>query len=98
MEVGPIGELIKFDFQKSKDKVRLALVSEGKNLKTLRQNPFAQRELRLRGKYRVLFNVVTAESLVHVLAVGEKSGERLLVRGKEFTAHHEDSSIEQSEG
>ncbi|HYG77784.1 MAG TPA: type II toxin-antitoxin system RelE/ParE family toxin [Planctomycetota bacterium] len=63
---------------------------ETKNVKTLRANRFAQRELRIRGKYRVLFNVDTGQKRVLVLAIGEKQGERLVVRGEEFTAHHED--------
>ena len=31
--------------------------AENRHLKTLRPNPVAQRELRLRGRYRVLFNI-----------------------------------------
>ena len=65
-----------------------------KNLKDLRPNPIAQRELRLRGIYRVLFNVDPVEQVVTVILVGEKSGNSLLVLGKEFTGHHETRSSE----
>jgi mRNA-degrading endonuclease RelE of RelBE toxin-antitoxin system len=62
------------------------------NLKTLRQNPFAERELRLSGKFRVLFNVDRNKEVVTIMAVGEKRGDKLLVQGEEFIAHHENSS------
>ena len=64
-------------------------LAETKNLKTLRPNPLAQRELRLFGKYRVLFSVDEEDDLVTVLLVGEKRGNRLLVMGEEFSEHHE---------
>ena len=64
--------------------------AETRNLKTLRPNPFAQRELRLLGKYRILFNLDKQTETVTILAVGEKRGNSLLVQGKEFTQHHED--------
>jgi hypothetical protein len=60
-----------------------------KNMKTLRPNPIAQRELRLRGKYRALFNVHEEAREVLIVLVGEKQGDSLLVRGEEYTAHHE---------
>ena len=69
-------------------------VAESRNLKTFRPNPIAQRELRLHGKYRVLFNVDTGEEVVTVVVVGEKRGNMLIVRGKEYTRHHEGSSPE----
>jgi mRNA-degrading endonuclease RelE of RelBE toxin-antitoxin system len=64
--------------------------AEDRNLKTLRTNPVAQRELRLFGKYRVLFNVDTESETVTVVLVGEKRGDALIVRGEEFRGHHED--------
>ncbi|HEY2250466.1 MAG TPA: hypothetical protein VGH74_05375 [Planctomycetaceae bacterium] len=64
-------------------------LAETKNLKTLRPNPIAQRELRLFGKYRVLFSVDEQNNLATVILVGEKRGDRLLVLGQEFSAHHE---------
>jgi len=63
-------------------------------MKTLRPNPVAQRELRLFGKYRVLFNVAQEEEVVTIISVGEKRGSALLVRGQEFTAHHESDPTE----
>ena len=63
-----------------------------KTMKTLRSNRFAQRELRLSGKYRVLFNLVEEESLVTILLVGEKQGNRLIVQGEEFHEHESDSA------
>jgi mRNA-degrading endonuclease RelE of RelBE toxin-antitoxin system len=69
-------------------------LAQTKNMKTLRANPIAQRELRLFGKYRVLFSVNEKEELVTIILVGEKSGNRLLVLGEEFTEHHESNSVE----
>jgi mRNA-degrading endonuclease RelE of RelBE toxin-antitoxin system len=69
--------------------------AETANLKTLRPNPVAQRELRLFGKYRVLFNVDEVAREVTIVLVGEKRGNALFVRGEEFTAHHESGSPEQ---
>jgi hypothetical protein len=65
-----------------------------RNMKTLRPNPIAQRELRLRGTYRVLFNLDEAAREVTIDVVGEKQGDSLLVRGEEFTAHHESDPSE----
>lgn len=69
-------------------------VTETKNLKTLRPNPVAQRELRLHGKYRVLFNVDAQAEIVTIMLVGEKRGDELIVQGEEFREHHEDYSAE----
>jgi hypothetical protein len=65
---------------------------ESRNLKTLRPNPVAQRELRLFGIYRVLFNVEPAERRVVVVLAGEKRGESLIVQGKRYTAHENRSA------
>lgn len=65
-----------------------------RNLKTLRPNPVAERELRLQGKYRVLFNVDEETEVVTIVLVGEKRGNQLLVQGEEFTAHHESDPAE----
>jgi mRNA-degrading endonuclease RelE of RelBE toxin-antitoxin system len=64
-------------------------LAETGSMKTLRPNPFAQRDLRLFGKYRVLFNVDRESREVTVVMAGEKRGNSLFVRGREFTAHHE---------
>jgi len=69
-------------------------VTATRNLKILRFNPVAQRELRLAGKYRVLFNVDEKALSVSIVLVGEKRGNRLIVRGEEFEAHHESDSAE----
>jgi len=65
-------------------------LAETKNMKTLRPSSFAQRELRLLGKYRVLFDGDRDNSTVTILAVGEKRGNILLVQGEEFRAHESD--------
>ncbi len=65
-------------------------LAETRNMKTLRPNPVAQRELRLSGKYRVLFNVDADAEKVTIVLVGEKRGNALLVQGTEYTKHHED--------
>lgn len=62
-------------------------LAEARHVKTPRPNPIAQRELRLFGKYRVLFNVDPAEVVVTPMLVGEKRGRSLFVRGEEFTEH-----------
>jgi mRNA-degrading endonuclease RelE of RelBE toxin-antitoxin system len=67
-------------------------VTESKNLKILRPNSVARRELRLSGKYRVLFNIDESKHTVIVIAVGEKRGSTLIVQGEEYAAHHEDHS------
>ena len=69
-------------------------LAETGQMKTLRPNPVAQRELRLFGKYRVLFNIEAARSIVDVVLVGEKRGNSLIVQGKEFGAHHESDSAQ----
>ncbi len=65
---------------------------ESRNMKTLRPNPIAQRELRLFGKYRILFNVDEANEEVTIILIGEKRGNSLLVQGKEFTGHESDTT------
>jgi mRNA-degrading endonuclease RelE of RelBE toxin-antitoxin system len=67
-------------------------LAESRNMKTLRPNPVADRELRIWSKYRILFNVNLEEEVVTVVLVGEKRGRKLLVRGEEFEAHESDSA------
>lgn len=69
-------------------------LAESKNLKTLRPNPVAERELRLFGKFRVLFSVDEESRVVTLILVGEKRGDRLLVMGEEFSEHHESDPLE----
>lgn len=69
--------------------------AETANMKTLRPNPVAQRELRLFGNYRVLFNVDQEGAEVTIVLVGEKRGNARFVQGKEFTAHHESNPPKQ---
>ncbi len=65
---------------------------ESRNMKTLRSNPVAERELRLFGKYRVLFNVDEKNEEVTIILVGEKRGNSLFVQGEEFTGHESDTA------
>ena len=58
-----------------------------RHLKSLRSNPVAHRELRLFGRYRVLFTIDEAETTVTIVLVGEKRGNSLYVQGERFTAH-----------
>ena len=67
-------------------------LEQSRHMKTLRPNRTAQRELRLFGKYRVLFNVDATKRQVTIAVVGDKRGEALFVRGEEFTAHESDSA------
>jgi mRNA-degrading endonuclease RelE of RelBE toxin-antitoxin system len=53
---------------------------------SMRPNPVASWELRL-GDYRILYDVDDTTSTVTVEAIGEKRGNRLLIRGQEFTEH-----------
>jgi mRNA-degrading endonuclease RelE of RelBE toxin-antitoxin system len=68
--------------------------TENRNVKTLRPNPVAQREIRLFGKYRALFNLDEEAREVTIVLVGEKRDNSLIVRGEEFTAHHESNPPE----
>ena len=54
----------------------------------------AQRELRLFGKFRLLFNVDENAKEVTIVLAGEKQGDSLLVQGQEFTDHHESDPVE----
>ncbi len=67
-------------------------LADSKQLKTVRPNPVAQRELRVWGKYRVLYSVDEKKDMVTIILVGEKRGNKLLVRGEEFSARHEGNS------
>ncbi len=67
-------------------------VAETRHLKTLRPNPVAQRELRLFGRYRVLFTIDQEERSVTIILVGEKRGNSLFVQGRRFTAHESHSA------
>ena len=69
-------------------------LTDTQNMKNLRPNPVAQRELRLLGKYRVLFDVDEETEEVTIVLVGEKRGDSLLVRGEAFAEHHESDSAE----
>jgi len=69
-------------------------VTESRNMKTLRPNPVAQRELRLLGKFRVLFDVDEKTEEVTIVLVGEQRGDSMLVQGEEFAEHHESDSTE----
>ena len=65
---------------------------ESRNMKTLRRNPIAERELRLFGKYRVLFKADEENEKVTIILVGEKRGNSLFVQGEEFTGHESDTA------
>jgi mRNA-degrading endonuclease RelE of RelBE toxin-antitoxin system len=67
---------------------------ESRQMKTLRPNRVAGRELRLFGRYRVLFNVDPQEQVVTIVLIGEKRGDALIVQGEEFTEHHESDPVE----
>jgi mRNA-degrading endonuclease RelE of RelBE toxin-antitoxin system len=69
-------------------------LAETRNLKSLRPNLVAQRELRLFGKVRALFNVDEASHTVTIILAGEKKGNVLIVQGEEYTKHHESHSAE----
>lgn len=59
---------------------------ETRNMKTLRGNTVAQRELRIHGKYRILFNVDLERRTVTILVVAIKRHNVMYVRGQRFSA------------
>ncbi|MBI4583615.1 MAG: hypothetical protein HY717_06305 [Planctomycetes bacterium] len=65
-----------------------------RKMKTLRPNKVADRELRLFGKYRILFNLYPKIMEVDIVLVGEKIGSSLFVRGEEYAVHNESDPIE----
>jgi mRNA-degrading endonuclease RelE of RelBE toxin-antitoxin system len=67
-------------------------LAQTRHLKTLRANPVAERELRLFGRYRILFTVNPSEATVTISLVGEKRGNSLFVQGKRFTGHESSSA------
>src|ERR1035437_3191303 len=67
-------------------------LAQTQHLKTLRPNQVAERELRLFGRYRVLFTVAEAEATVTIVLVGEERGSSLYVQGKRITAHESRST------
>jgi mRNA-degrading endonuclease RelE of RelBE toxin-antitoxin system len=67
-------------------------LAETGQMRTLRPNRVAKRELRVFGKYRVLFNVDAADHVADIILVGEKRGNVLIVQGREFVADHESDS------
>src|SRR5262245_46774877 len=56
---------------------------ESRQMKAQRPNPVAGCELRLYGKYRVVFNVDEPSRLVTIVLVGEKRGQALVDRLRE---------------
>ena len=62
---------------------------ESHAIKRLRPNPIAEFELRV-GDLRVLYNVEVEESVVVLLLVGRKVGNKLIVGGKEYHGHRQD--------
>jgi len=85
----------RFILQKAIEHLEANPLAETKNMKTLRPNPAAERELRILGKYRALISVNAEKETVTIILVGEKRGNKLVVSGKEFKAH-ESSSTQQS--
>ena len=63
-----------------------------RHLKSLRPDPVAHRQLRLSGRYRVLFTIDETEAAVTIVLVGEKRGNSLYVQGERFTAHESGST------
>lgn len=62
-------------------------------MKSLRPNLVPHRQLRVFGRYRVLFTIDEAEATATIVLVGEKRGNSLFVQGQRFTVH-EGSSTE----
>jgi mRNA-degrading endonuclease RelE of RelBE toxin-antitoxin system len=60
-----------------------------RRIKEMRPNPVAGWELRL-GDYRALYDVDHEQRIVTIQVVGEKVGNRLIVRGQEYKTHEVD--------
>lgn len=77
------------------DAVNQKLIDEptafSRNLKQLRSNPVAGYELRVQGRYCVLYNVDQAAQTATITVIGQKRGNALYVRGKEYNLHYEDN-------
>lgn len=65
------------------DKLRYEPTIETKNCFQLRSNSTADWELRIQGKFRVLYNVDDQVEIVEVQKIGEKRGNRIFFRGQE---------------
>jgi mRNA-degrading endonuclease RelE of RelBE toxin-antitoxin system len=62
-----------------------------RRIKSLRTNSVAEWELRL-GDCRILYNVDEQQRTVSIQVIGEKVGNRLIVRGQEYTTHESNRS------
>jgi mRNA-degrading endonuclease RelE of RelBE toxin-antitoxin system len=80
--------LRKFDSKRVLDGIEAQLsqqpAEETRNRKRLRPNKLAEWELRI-GKFRVFYDVVVAESLVKIEAIGYKEGNKLFILGEEYS-------------
>jgi len=54
-----------------------------KSRKRLRPNRLSEWELRV-GEFRIFYDIVAAESLVRVVAIGRKVGNELFIHGERF--------------
>jgi mRNA-degrading endonuclease RelE of RelBE toxin-antitoxin system len=57
---------------------------ETRNRKRLRPNDLASWEMRV-GDFRVFYNIDTGNNSVDIVAVGEKRGNTLFIRGEEYS-------------
>jgi mRNA-degrading endonuclease RelE of RelBE toxin-antitoxin system len=80
--------LRKYDQRQAIDGIESQLThqpnAETRNRKRLRPNKLAEWELRI-GKSRAFYDVDEPNQLVTIVAVGYKEGNKLLIRGKEYT-------------
>jgi mRNA-degrading endonuclease RelE of RelBE toxin-antitoxin system len=79
--------LKKHDARRITDAIEIQLSSQPavstKSRKRLRPNSLADWELKV-GTFRVFYNVDERESLVRVLAIGQKTGNRFFIHGERF--------------
>jgi mRNA-degrading endonuclease RelE of RelBE toxin-antitoxin system len=85
--VDDLGSLRKFEQRRIVDTMELQLTHEPahetRNRKLLRPNKLAGWELRIE-EFRVFYDVVDAEELVKVVAIGRKDGNELFIHGEKF--------------
>ena len=73
--------------QTAKERLESDPTANNRNLKTLRANPVADKQLSLFGRYRVLFTIKESTKTVTIVLVGEKRGNSLYVRNQRYTSH-----------
>ena len=85
--VDDLGTLRKYDVQRILAEVEKQLADEPatltRNRKQLRPNQLAEWELRI-ADFRVFYDIMVHESVVRIVAVGQKVGGQLFIHGERY--------------